>query len=158
MALVNTHGHLDHISGNAEVKARCNVPLYIHALDRPMLTDATRNLSAFTGEPVLSPDADQTLADGDTLTIGAETLTVLHTPGHTPGSVSFYQSGLLIAGDTLFCGGVGRTDLPGGSEADLLTSIRTKLYSLPDDTTVYSGHGPSTTIGEEKRTNPFVRA
>jgi glyoxylase-like metal-dependent hydrolase (beta-lactamase superfamily II) len=158
VALVNTHGHLDHISGNADVKARWAVPLYIHELDRPMLTDPTRNMSAFTGQEIISPDADMTLKDGETLAIGTETLTVLHTPGHTPGSISLYQPGRLIAGDTLFCGGVGRTDLPGGSEAQLLNSIRTKLYSLPDETVVHSGHGPSTTIGEEKRTNPFVRA
>ncbi len=158
VAIVNTHGHLDHICGNADAKRRYPVPLYIHELDRPMLKDPARNMSAFTGEEITSPDADATLKDGDMLAIGAETLKVLHTPGHTTGSICLYQPGLLIAGDTLFCGGVGRTDLPGGSEEEILHSIRSKLYSLPDETAVYSGHGPSTTIGEEKRTNPFVRA
>jgi hydroxyacylglutathione hydrolase len=158
IALVNTHGHLDHISGNGEIKARFKVPLYIHAADRPLLADPQRNMSAFTEALVISPDADAILNDGDVLAIGAESLTVLHTPGHTAGGICLYQPGLLIAGDTLFCGGVGRTDLPGGNEQAIMHSIRTKLYSLPDETLVYSGHGPTTSIGEEKRSNPFVRA
>ena len=155
--IINTHGHLDHIAENHVIKDRFQTPLLIHALDRPMLTDPAKNLSLFTGDPIVSPDADQTLADGDTLTIGEEMLQVLHVPGHSPGSLVFYQPGMLIAGDTLFAGGVGRSDLPGGSERELYQHIRTKLYALPDDTVVYPGHGPTTTIGEEKRTNPFVR-
>lgn len=156
--LVNTHGHLDHIGENGLIKNRFGVPLLIHPLDRPMLTDASKNLSQFTGETVVSPDADQVLEDGETLPVGEETLQALHVPGHTPGSLVFYHPGLLIAGDTLFAGSVGRTDLPGGSERQLLHFIRTKLYTLPEDTVVYPGHGPTTTIGEERQTNPFVRA
>ena len=155
--LVNTHGHLDHIAENRIVKQALNVPLLIHALDRPMLTDPTKNLSAFTGEPVVSPDADGTLAEGDRLQIGKESLLALHVPGHTPGSLVFYQTGTLISGDTLFAGSIGRTDFPGCSERDLHENIRTKIYTLPEDTIVYPGHGPTTTVGVERRTNPFVR-
>jgi len=156
--LVNTHGHLDHIAENHIIKSRFNVPLLIHPLDRPMLTDSAKNLSLYTGNAMVSPDADATLEEGNTLEVGEEVLQILHVPGHTPGSLVFYRPGILIAGDTLFAGGVGRTDFPGGSDKQLYANIRTKLYTLPEDTVVYPGHGPTTTIGEEKRTNPFVRA
>jgi glyoxylase-like metal-dependent hydrolase (beta-lactamase superfamily II) len=156
--LVNTHGHLDHIAENHVIKSRFKVPLLIHALDRPMLTDPSKNLSTYTGNPIVSPDADQTIADGESLPIGEEMLLVMHVPGHTPGSLVFYQAGMLIAGDTLFAGGVGRTDLPGGNEQQLYSGIREKLFVLPGETMVYPGHGPATTIGEERRSNPFVRA
>ena len=154
--IVNTHGHLDHIAENHIVKARFNVPILIHELDRPMLTDPAKNLSLFTGDSIVSPDASRTLGEGDNLQIGNETLQIFHVPGHSPGSLVFYQPGLLIAGDTLFNGGVGRSDLPGGSERELFQNIRSKLFTLPEDTVVYPGHGPTTTIGEEKRSNPFV--
>ncbi len=156
--LINTHGHLDHIAENRVIKERFDVSLLIHPLDRPMLTDPAKNLSLYTGDSVVSPDADQVLVEGDHVVIGEETLNVLHVPGHTPGSLVFYQPGILIAGDTLFAGGVGRTDFPGGSERALYDNIRSKLYTLPEETLVYPGHGPTTTIGEERRTNPFVRA
>jgi hydroxyacylglutathione hydrolase len=156
--LINTHGHLDHITENHVIKSRFHVPLLIHPLDRPMLTDPAKNLSLLTGDPVISPDADDTLEDGDLVEIGEESLRALHVPGHTPGSLVFYQPGLLIGGDTLFAGGVGRTDFPGSSEELLYERIREKIYSLPENTIVYPGHGPSTTVGEERRYNPFVRA
>ena len=156
--LINTHGHLDHIAENGVVKAAFDVPLLIHPLDRPMLTDPAKNLSALIGQPMASPDADGTIAEGDKLQIGHESLLALHIPGHTPGSLVFYQPNILIAGDTLFAGSIGRTDFPGGSERDLCENIRTKLYTLPEDTVVYPGHGPTTTIGVERRTNPFVRS
>jgi glyoxylase-like metal-dependent hydrolase (beta-lactamase superfamily II) len=156
--LLTTHGHLDHIADNHVVKAEFDAPLLIHALDRPMLTDPARNLSLFTGDSIVSPDADGLLAEGDVLQIGQESLTAYHIPGHSPGSLVFYQPGLLISGDTLFCGGVGRTDFPGCSERDLHENIRKKIYGLPEGTIVYPGHGPTTTVGEERRTNPFVRA
>lgn len=155
--LINTHGHLDHIAENYVIKSRFNVPILIHRLDRPMLTDPAKNLSLYTGVAVTSPDADAELDERDTIQIGDEALQVLHVPGHTPGSLVFYQPGILIAGDTLFAGGVGRTDFPGGSEHILYQHIRSKLYTLPEDTVVYPGHGPTTSIGQERRTNPFVR-
>lgn len=156
--LVNTHGHADHIAGNAEIKAHFGVPLLIHVSDRPMLTDPSRNLSLLMGLPIVSPDADRTLSEGDVLQIGEESLRVLHVPGHSPGSIAFFQTGLLICGDTLFAGGMGRTDLPGGSERELIQSIRSKIYTLPESTPAYPGHGETTTIGEERLNNPFVRA
>ena len=156
--LINTHGHLDHIFENHVIKSRFGVPLLIHPLDRPMLADPSKNLSLYAGDPVVSPDADGTLEDGDTVQIGDESLRALHVPGHTPGSLVFYQPGLLISGDTLFAGGVGRTDFPGSNEQMLCEQIRSKIYSLPEDTVVYPGHGPQTTVGEERRYNPFVRA
>jgi hydroxyacylglutathione hydrolase len=156
--LVNTHGHLDHIAENGLVKARFNVPLLIHELDRPMLTDSMKNLSQFTGQPIISPDADGTLSDGDSLRVGSESLKVLHVPGHTPGSLAFCYPGWVITGDALFAGSIGRTDFPGSSERQLLESIQSKLLTLPDDTVIYPGHGPTTsTVGEEKRSNPFLR-
>lgn len=156
--LVNTHGHADHILANREIMQHLSIPLLIHADDRPMLADPARNLSLSFGEPIISPDADGTLADGDALRIGESELQVMHVPGHSPGSIVFYHPGFVITGDTLFARGVGRTDFPGSSERELLENIRSKLYVLPDDTVVYPGHGPTTTIGEERRTNPFVRA
>lgn len=158
ICLVNTHGHADHILSNREIKERLGIPLLIHPGDRPMLTDPAKNLSLYLGEPTTSPDADRTLSDGDRLTIGESELQVMHVPGHSPGSIVFYCPGFVITGDTLFAGGIGRTDFPDSSEHDLLESIRTKLYTLPDETVVYPGHGPTTTIGEERRTNPFIRA
>lgn len=155
--LVCTHGHLDHIAENAALKEHYGVPLLIHPLDRPMLTDPAKNLSLFTGQPVISPDADGTLEDGDELPVGAERLRALHVPGHTAGSLVFHHPGFLISGDTLFAGGIGRTDFPGGSEPQLLRHIREKILTLPDETVVYPGHGPATTVGTERRTNPFLR-
>jgi glyoxylase-like metal-dependent hydrolase (beta-lactamase superfamily II) len=154
--LINTHGHVDHITENGVVKSLRNVPLLIHALDQPMLLDPLLNLSAFTGEPVTSPDADRLIAEGDEISIGSELLKLYHVPGHSQGSLVFYQPGLLIAGDTLFNGSVGRTDFPGCSADELYGNIRAKIYTLPDDTEIYPGHGPTTTVGYEKRTNPFV--
>lgn len=154
--IVNTHGHADHIAENGIFRSRFRAPLLIHALDRPMLTDPVKNLSALMGNPIVSPDADGELKDGDELTLGNGTLRALHIPGHSPGSLVFYHPGFLIAGDTLFAGGMGRTDLPGGNEQALLDSIRKKIFTLPQDTVVYPGHGPSTTVGEESRDNPFL--
>jgi len=156
--IINTHGHLDHIAENAVAKARFNVPLLIHKADRRMLTSAADNLSALTGPEVISPDADGTLDEGDTITLGSEILQILHVPGHTPGSLVFYHPGFLIAGDTIFRGSIGRTDFPRSSERDLLLNLRTKVLTLPDDTIIYSGHGPATTVGEERRTNPFLQS
>ena len=157
-AIINTHGHLDHIAENAEAKAHFGVPLWIHQADRPMLTNAVENLSALTGDEVVSPDADGTLDEGDEVHIGKETLTAYHVPGHSPGSLVFYHPGFLIAGDTIFRGSIGRTDFPRSSEKDLLLNLRTKVLTLPDDTIIYPGHGPATTVGEERRSNPFLQS
>lgn len=156
--IINTHGHLDHIGDNGKIMAARNVPLYIHKLDRPKLTDPTLNLSAYGPDPVLSPDATGEIADGEEVKIGNCSLKALHVPGHSSGSLCFYGDGFLIAGDTLFCQGVGRSDFPDSSEFDLLSHIQSKLYTLPENTVVYPGHGPTTTIGYERANNPFVRA
>jgi hydroxyacylglutathione hydrolase len=155
--IINTHGHADHIAENDIAKERTGAPLLIHESDRDMLMKSDRNLSLQFGAPVVSPDADRFLREGDRITLGDETLSVVHTPGHSPGSICLMRDGIVIAGDTLFWRSIGRTDLPGGSMDALERSIREKLYTLPDETVVYTGHGPTTTIGEERRENPFVR-
>ena len=156
-AIVNTHGHGDHIGANADLKARFDCPIMIHVADADFLTDPMLNLSGCFGEETaLSPAADRLLQDGDEIEVGPVTFRVIHTPGHTPGGICLYTDGRLFAGDTLFAGSVGRTDFPGGSMDHLITGIREKLLVLPDDTIVYPGHGPTTTIGDEKIVNPYL--
>ncbi|MCJ7610710.1 MAG: MBL fold metallo-hydrolase [Candidatus Aminicenantes bacterium] len=156
IAILNTHGHIDHIGSNREMKNKYRVPLRIHKADGPMLAHIQSvELSLLLGAEE-SPPADSYLKEGEAVTIGRCSLAVIHTPGHSPGSVSLLADSFLLSGDTLFCGGVGRTDLPGGSFRDLEDSIRRKLLTLSDDLLVLPGHGPRTTIGQEKDTNPFI--
>jgi hydroxyacylglutathione hydrolase len=155
--LVNTHGHVDHIAENGIAKAALNVPLCIHSADSRKLSDPMLNLSAWTGMEVISPEADELLDEGSDLNCGEHELRAMHIPGHSPGSLVFYSPGILIAGDTLFLEGVGRTDFPDGNERDLYRAIREKIFALPDDTVIYPGHGPTTTVGNEKLHNPFIR-
>jgi len=162
-ALLLTHGHGDHLGALGAVRAAWHVPVWIHQADAPMLTSAERNLSATIGMPVASDAAEHHAAQGGVIAVGGITIEILHTPGHTKGSVCYLvrvkgKAALLFSGDTLFRDDVGRHDLPGGSQAELHRSIRERLYVLPDDTEVYPGHGPSTTIGREKRENECVRA
>ncbi len=156
LLILNTHGHGDHIAANRHVKELYNVPLMIHAGDAPMLTDPQQNLSHFMGVPITSPAADRQLNDGDELEFGERTIKTYHTPGHSPGGVSFHIENYLFVGDALFKESVGRSDLPGASHEVLIEAIRSQLLVLPDDTIVYPGHGPSTTIGGEKQNNPFL--
>lgn len=155
-AILNTHGHSDHIAANDAVRNVTGAPLYIHAADAPMLTDPRANLSLFMGAAVVSRPAEHYLKEGDILRFGAIELKVLHTPGHSPGGVCFVGDGVVFSGDTLFAESIGRTDFPGGSLSQLLSEIQEKLMTLPDDTVVYPGHGPSTTIGWERQYNPYL--
>ena len=158
--IVDTHAHIDHIGANSALKERFpDAQLCVHAEDAAMLTKPSRNLSLFVGASFRSVPADRELIEGDEIAIGSLRLRVLHVPGHTPGGICLYaadaQPPVLFSGDALFAGGIGRSDFPGGDGQLLLDSIRTKLFTLPDQTIVYPGHGPETTVGREKRSNPF---
>jgi len=154
IVILNTHGHVDHVGANLDMKERFCVPLWIHSLDNPLLEAMKGSeLSLFLGAKD-SPRPDKFLKDREIITIGKVSLKVLHTPGHSPGSVGFYGHGTLFSGDTLFCGGVGRTDLAGGSRKDLEKSIRSRIQTLPEATVVLPGHGPMTTVGQEIVSNP----
>jgi len=163
VAILNTHGHVDHIAGNAAMKAQHPAArLVIGHGDEIMLSDPTANLSAKWGFHIVSPPADQLVREGDALDFAGITWEVREIPGHSPGHVVYLvrlpNSVLVFGGDVLFAGGVGRTDFPGGNFPQLASAIRAKLYTLPDNTRVLPGHGPSTTVGEEKRSNSFVSA
>lgn len=156
-AIVDTHGHGDHIASNDDLRDALGAKLYIHEKDKAMLASAEQNLSFYIGQPLELRPADECLKEGDKLNIGDIEFTVLETPGHTPGGISLYtDEGAVFSGDTLFYLSVGRTDFPGGSMRQLNNSITEKLFTLPDDTTVYPGHGPATNIGTEKMQNPFI--
>ena len=154
--ILNTHGHVDHIGANKEIKEKFNIPLYIHSADGPMLENVQQSEMAIFLGAMDSPSPDHFLNDGDKIKIGKSFLQVIHTPGHSPGSVSFLSDGFLLSGDTLFFGGVGRTDLPGGSWKEMVNSIKNKILTMPDEMKVLPGHGPFTTVGQEKRANPFI--
>ena len=154
--LVNTHGHCDHIMGNKNILEHTGAQLLIHKLDEPFLSDPELNLSAFLGNTLESPQADRVLQEGDLITLEDVKFTVLHTPGHTPGHISLVCDGYAFVGDVIFQGSIGRTDFPKSSGQQLIDSIRTKIYNLPDETQLYPGHGPNTTVGQEKVSNPFV--
>jgi hydroxyacylglutathione hydrolase len=140
--IINTHGHSDHVSGNKMMKEATGASIMIHEYDAPMLKNSR---------------ADKTLREGDIIEFGDIKLRVLHTPGHTKGSIALLNTNDLFVGDTLFAGSIGRYDLPGGSLEELVNSIKNKILILPDHVKVYPGHGEATTIGEERRTNPFLQ-
>lgn len=153
--IVNTHGHVDHMAGNARLRQLTGAALFIGAGDGPMLANPALNLSSWVGEPV-AMEADGLLNDGDHLTVGELAFTIIHTPGHSPGGICLHTTGAVFTGDTLFAGSIGRSDLPGGDGEQLMASLRNRLMPMPGDTVVYPGHGPSSTIASERRCNPFL--
>ncbi len=173
--IINTHGHFDHTLANRQVKETTGAPLAIHAADAEMLTNPLKSFSIWAGNLKPGPAPDALLKDGDVVRFGREELKVLHTPGHSPGSISLSfnppggseppggstkppgGSRVVFTGDALFQGSIGRTDFPGGNYDQLIRSITTRLLVLPDDTLAYTGHGPATTIGDERRDNPFLQ-
>ncbi len=156
--IINTHGHLDHIGANKDLKeAYPKAELVIHADDEKMLYDPNYNLSALMGEKIISPKADITVKDQDTLDFGGRKIKVIHTPGHTPGGILLLVDDYLFTGDTVFQGSVGRTDLPGGDMKVLIKSIKEKFLNLSNKLRVFPGHGDETTIAHERDNNPFIQ-
>ncbi|UJP63312.1 MBL fold metallo-hydrolase [Mongoliitalea daihaiensis] len=158
VALINTHCHIDHVLGNAFIKHTYQVPLWIHSKEIPVLKSVSAYAPSYGFQAYQETEADELLDSHTRFKIGTESLEIRFVPGHAPGHLVFYHapSGICIVGDTLFQGSIGRTDLPGGDHQTLLAAIREELFTLPDDTKVYPGHGPATTIGIEKIHNPFV--
>ena len=161
VAALLTHGHLDHVWTVAPLAGAHDIPAFIHPADRHLLTDPLAGFgpearAAFGGLELAEPDDVRELADGQVLELAGLRLTVDHTPGHTPGHVTFRLPGTLLAGDLVFAGSIGRTDLPGGDTAQMLASLAARFLPLPDDTLVLPGHGPTTTVGRERASNPFL--
>jgi len=154
--IINTHCHCDHCGGNAEMVQFTGAPLACHEAELPLLRTLEQQGSMFGVPFPPSPEPSRFLNEGDEVTVGSVTLKVLFTPGHSPGHITLAADGAVFDGDVLFAGSIGRTDLWGGDYGTLLHSIRTRLLVLPDETIVYSGHGPDTTIGRERYSNPFL--
>ena len=154
--IVNTHGHPDHIEGNKTIQDATHALILIHEYDAPMLTGSIGRFSNLLGFQATSPPADRTLREGDNIQIGGITLKALHTPGHSKGSISLLSDNVVFTGDTLFAGSIGRYDLPGASYKEIMNSIK-RLATLPEHLKVYPGHGPTSTIGREKSSNPFLQ-
>ena len=156
-AIINTHCHVDHVLGNKRIKEHYKIPLYIHELDLFLLNSAKIIAPTYGIHNYEETEPDGYLKEGENFKLGDTELEIFHVPGHSPGHIALYHSGsaICIAGDVLFSGSIGRTDLPGGDFDTLIRSINSKLFTLPDDVKVYAGHGPYTTIGHEKQTNPF---
>lgn len=153
-----THGHADHTFAAGLLQSRLNLDIVVHEGDRWLVEHGPGDLEVFFDmHDYVAPTMNKFLQDGEVIEVGSLKLSVIHTPGHTPGGVSILCDGELFSGDTLFARGIGRTDLPGGSHDELMNSIQTRLFALDDTTRVYPGHGPETTIGEERQSNPWLR-
>lgn len=156
-SIVLTHAHFDHVGANKALKEATGAEILMHQDDERLLKSAANQGALFGMQSAASPPADRYVKHGDTIAAGGISLKVLHTPGHSPGGICLLGKGMVFTGDALFAGSIGRTDLPGGDTAALLRSIETNLMSLPDDTKVFSGHGPESTIGRERQVNPFLQ-
>jgi glyoxylase-like metal-dependent hydrolase (beta-lactamase superfamily II) len=154
--IINTHGHFDHVGANAGLKTATGAQVLIHEADAELLGDAADQGAIFGMSMTAPPSPDRYVQDGETLRVGDLALTILHTPGHSRGGISVFVNGAVFTGDALFAGSIGRTDFPGGDLMTLITSIRKKLLTLPEETKVFPGHGPESTIGDELRENPFL--
>lgn len=155
--IINTHAHIDHTSANKNIKQSTGADILIGEDEAPFLIDKEKNFAASTLQiDDISPPADRLLYDNESITIGSLNLKVINTPGHTPGGICLLSEGFVFTGDTLFCQGVGRTDLPGGSQKDLFNSIKMRLFSLDDNLIIYPGHGDFSTIGQEKKTLAYL--
>ena len=155
--IIDTHGHIDHIAGNDQMREATGAKLLIHELDANMLENPKLNLSAFMGYEGRFKPADQLLTDGDVIEIGTVNLEVIHTPGHTRGGICLVTEGAVFTGDTLFSSSIGRTDFPGGDYDTIINSIKTKLVPLGDELAVYPGHMGASTIAQERKHNPFLK-
>ena len=155
-AIVLTHAHIDHVDGLAEVKRETDVPIYLHPDDQRLYDGAPMQADWFGLQMDPLPPVDHALEHGGTVQVGDCTLVVRHTPGHAPGHVILVGDGVALVGDVIFMGSIGRTDLPGGNLQTLMKSIREEILTLPDATTLYNGHGPPTTVGHERVSNPFI--
>ena len=156
VAIWLTHAHIDHVLGVPQLKAATRAPVYLHPADRALYDGVAEQAAAFGMQADRLPPPDRSFAHGDVVQVGELAFAVRHSPGHSPGSVSLVGHGVVFTGDVLFQGSIGRTDLPGGDFDTLIRSIERELLSLPDGTIVYSGHGPETTVGRERRANPFL--
>lgn len=155
--IINTHGHIDHIQANEYLRRIFSCPVCMHEKDEELLENAELNLSlSLSSSPLKLQRPDKKLKEGEELKLGSLSLLILHTPGHTPGSISIVVDKNVFTGDALFASGIGRTDLPGGDYNSLIQSINEKILTLPDDFTIYPGHGPASRIGIEKKGNPFL--
>jgi hydroxyacylglutathione hydrolase len=153
--IINTHGHFDHTGDNKRLKEVTGAKLVIHRADAPMILDQGSSGSLWGMEVEDSPPPDLYVEERDVITFGDTSLQVLHTPGHSPGGISLLSDKIVFVGDTLFAGSIGRTDLPGGDYEELIRNVKEKIFPLGDDVVIYPGHGPKTTVGREKRSNPF---
>jgi hydroxyacylglutathione hydrolase len=155
--IINTHAHFDHIGAVKTIQDYFKIDFILHKDDLFLVENASEQATSFGLKPISKPEVNKHVNNGEEITLGNKSITVIHTPGHSPGCVCYYSDNNVFVGDTLFAGSVGRTDLPGGSHETLINSIKERLFSLGDNTIVHPGHGPSTTIENEKEHNPFLK-
>ena len=155
--IINTHAHFDHIGGVKAIQDHFKIDFILHEGDLFLVENASEQATAFGLKPISKPVVNKNATNGEKVNLGNKSITVIHTPGHSPGGVCYYSGNNVFVGDTLFAGSIGRTDLPGGSYDTLINSIKENLFPLGDSTIVYPGHGPSTTIRNEKEHNPFLK-